>query len=370
MSIKIFHTADLHIGMKFNAYPEPVRGMLQQARSKVLGRMVSLANESNCNLFVISGDLFHNIKGIDKKTIAQCAHELNLFQGECVLLLPGNHDYYQEIIGFWQVFKKDADDKLIFLGREEPVSLSNYGLDVTIYPAPCHSKHSDTHNLGWISGATIDTGQINIGVAHGSLEGLSPDLDTRYYYMTAKDLERLPMDVWLLGHTHVAWPVGRSVRDWRMFNPGTPEPDGLDCRHQGHAWLIEVDDKHVVTAELVQTGTFRFIDEHHSITCSDDLERLQGALLSENPETLVARIHLTGRVPEETYEYLRIVAKALEQKLACLFLDDFELGIKISSDKIAREFTDGSFPQQLLHALADDEDALQMACELMMEVRA
>jgi len=38
-------------------------------------------------------------------------------------------------------------------------------------------------------------------------------------------------------------------------------------------------------------------------------------------------------------------------------------------EKINQEFTEGSFPQQLLKALADDEDAMQMAYELIMGVR-
>ena len=64
MSIKIFHTADLHIGIKYNSYPEPISSALQQSRLDVLEKMVNLANEQECNLFVVAGDLFHNIKGI------------------------------------------------------------------------------------------------------------------------------------------------------------------------------------------------------------------------------------------------------------------------------------------------------------------
>ena len=115
MSVKILHTADLHIGMKFNGYPEPIRGKLQEARIEVLARMIQRANEENCDLFVIAGDLFHNIKGIDKGTIARTAEHLNGFLGECVLILPGNHDYDNDMIELWEVFKKNASDKILLL---------------------------------------------------------------------------------------------------------------------------------------------------------------------------------------------------------------------------------------------------------------
>ncbi|MGI6453670.1 MAG: metallophosphoesterase [Syntrophomonadaceae bacterium] len=84
MPIKIFHTADLHIGMKFNNYQEPIRTKLQQVRLEVLKKMLLKANEENCNLFVVAGDLFHNIKGINKKTIVQTAEYMEEFQGEGV----------------------------------------------------------------------------------------------------------------------------------------------------------------------------------------------------------------------------------------------------------------------------------------------
>ena len=369
MPIKIFHTADLHIGMKFNSYPEPVKSQLQQARLEVLPKMLSIANKENCHLFVVAGDLFHNIKGINKKTIVQTAQYLEEFQGECVLVLPGNHDYDNDRIDLWDTFQKNVGDKTIFLNQEAPVSLTDYGLEVTVYPAPCHSKHSDTNNIGWIGEQEVDPQHLNIGIAHGSLQGVSPDIDSSYFYMTLQELENLPLDLWLLGHTHVVYPAHESVKDWKIFNPGTPEPDGLDCRHNGHAWLINVDDHKRITADLVSTGTYHFLDEHYPITNADDLDRLQTALLKEGPETTIARIHLSGRVSGDTYSYRQEIYQALEQSLAHLIIDDFNLGIKITPEKISQEFTEGSFPQQLLKALADDEDAMQMAYELILGVK-
>ena len=68
MPLKIFHTADLHIGMRFNNYPANIRDCLIEARFKVLDKMVQMANDQQCNLFVIAGDLFNNIS-IPKRDI-------------------------------------------------------------------------------------------------------------------------------------------------------------------------------------------------------------------------------------------------------------------------------------------------------------
>ena len=103
------------------------------------------------------------------------------FQGECVLVLPGNHDYENDMIDLWKTFREKANDKTIFLNQEVPVSLTDYGLDATVYPAPCHSKQSYTNNIDWIAEHEVDPEHISIGIAHGSLQGVSPDPDSKYF---------------------------------------------------------------------------------------------------------------------------------------------------------------------------------------------
>lgn len=372
MAIKIFHTADLHIGMKYNSYPEKVREMLQQARLEVLEKMVEMANEQQCNLFVVAGDLFHNIKGINKKTIAQAAKYLEAFQGECVLIIPGNHDYDNDMIDLWKTFKEHIADKIVFLNQEVPVSLDNYGLDITVYPAPCHSKHSDVNNINWIREhkLNIDPLQINIGIAHGALEGISPDLTSSYFYMTREELENIPLDLWLLGHTHVTYPPSQSLKEWQIFNPGTPEPDGLDCKHGGNAWIITIDEQKKTSATRMDTGIYRFLDKEFTVSSSGELDEMKSLLLSNNPNNTVARLKITGRVDEDTLRYYRQeLSKEIESALAYLIIDVSQLGLRINQEKINKEFIEGSFPQQFLSALADDEEALQMAYDLVMGVK-
>jgi len=367
--IKIFHTADLHIGMKFSSYPEPIKSYLHQARVDVLANMVQIANQEKCNLFVIAGDLFDKITGIDKKTINQAAAAIEAFHGECVVVMPGNHDYDNNMIELWGIFNKATSDKILYVNEERPYSLNDYGIDAVVYPAPCHSKHSSTNNIGWIKNETINQEQINIGIGHGAIVGLSPDMDSSYYNMTMDELYNVPVDLWLLGHTHITYPLQLSVTSEKIFNPGTPEPDGLDCKHRGNAWIISIDDKKKITADRVTTGTYKFIDSEYEIKERDDLDSILSSLQNNDPSKTIARILLKGRVDEDVFNYRQETYKAIEQAIAYLRVDDSSLGIKITSDKIHKEFSDGSFPQQLLLALSDEEDTLQLAYELIMEVK-
>ena len=367
--IKIFHTADIHIGMKFNNYPEPIKGYLQEARMDVLGNMIKIANEEKCSLFVIAGDLFDKITGIDKRTIGRITAALNDFQGECVLVMPGNHDYDNGMIELWDSFNKAASEKIIFINEERAYSLENYGLNAVIYPAPCHSKHSSTNNLQWIKEEKADDNYINIGIAHGALEGLSPDLDNSYYNMSIKELQNIPIDLWLLGHTHITYPGKSPITNEKIFNPGTPEPDGLDCKHKGQAWIITIDDSKKTNAELIQTGTYKFTDKTYTIEDRDDLDRILDELKNDEPGKTIARITLIGSVDEGVFEYRQEVYSSIEKSIIYLIVEDSDFKMKITTEKIHKEFSDGSFPQELLLSLSDEEDTLQLAYELIMEVR-
>jgi len=366
--LKIFHTADLHIGMKFNSYPDDIRGCLMEARFDVLDKMVQMANERLCNLFVVAGDLFNNIN-IPKRDIYRVIKSLEGFDGECVLIMPGNHDYDNGMIDLWDTFKKNMSDKILYLDEEKPFSLEQYGLDVMVYPAPCHSRHSDVNNIGWIKDNEEFVSQLcHIGIAHGSLEGISPDIDKNYYFMSKKELEDTPVDIWLLGHTHVSYPDNDTVNDWRIFNPGVPEPDGLDCGHEGYAWVITVDSDKLIKAEKVATGIYRFYDEQFQINDDDEFYKIRDTVLKDNPDKKVIRLTLKGRVSGDTFNDRLKLYDELHDKTAYTIIDDSGLGIKVTEEIIDKEFTSGSFPHRFLNELADDDEALQIAYELIRGV--
>jgi hypothetical protein len=285
------------------------------------------------------------------------------------LILPGNHDYDNGMIELWTSIRDNLPERVLIINEEKTYSLDDYGIEATIYPAPCHAKHSETNNLGWIKEESIDEDRFNIGIGHGAITDISPDLNNQYFSMTLEELNRTPLDLWLIGHTHIIYPTNESVRDVKVFNPGTPEPDGLDCKHKGHAWIISIDDDKKIIADRIMTGTYKFIDKEYEVEDKDDLDDLMNELLLDNPEMTIARITLKGRIDEDTMDYYKEVYDNLNNHLAFLMTDVNDLGIKITTDKIHKEFSDGSFPQELLMSLSNDEDTLQLAYELIMEVR-
>ncbi|WP_455381783.1 metallophosphoesterase family protein, partial [Salinispira pacifica] len=195
--VRILHTADLHLGMKFAGYPQ-VRDRLSAARFDALDRIVESANREQCSLLTIGGDLFDRPR-VGAAEVERAAESLSRFEGEAVLVLPGNHDYVAPESELWTRFRRAAGDRTILLDRPEPVDLRPFGPSAALYPAPCTARRSAVNNIGWIAPDSLLEGvDLHIGIAHGSLQGLSPDPELNYYPMSREELLSRPVDLWLL----------------------------------------------------------------------------------------------------------------------------------------------------------------------------
>lgn len=365
MTVKIFHTGDIHLGMKFTSYPDTVRELLAESRYLTLEKMVNKANEMKCNLFVVAGDLF-NTTQIPKRDIDRTVNILDKFLGNCVLVMPGNHDYDNGMVELWKDFNNHHRENILYLGEMKPFDLKDYGLDVIVYPAPCHAKHSKENNLQWIKDTNIlEDDKYHIGIAHGALEGISPDLAGEYFYMGKEELEEVPVDIWLLGHTHVSYPTSDNVLNWKVYNAGTPEPDGLNYKHVGEAWVITIDRAKKIKAEKLETGNYRFFDKYFDIKDDDDLEEVRNRVLAGESNKKIIRLTLNGRVTHDTYTNIRGFYQELEKEITYLIIEDSKLRVRINSDTIEKEFTQGSFPYEFLNRLIDDDESLQIAYDLI-----
>lgn len=357
--MKILHTADLHIGMKFKNY-STFAERLCAARTETLNRLIDTANRAKCDLFVITGDLFDSLY-VPKKQIEMVCRVLSRFSGAAVLVLPGNHDCYDGSGRLWKTFEEYASEHTHILHTFQPFLLEELG--AAVHGAYCECPHSANNHIGDI---TPKDGYLNIALGHGSLEGLSPDGEQKYFPMTRRALEESTMDLWLIGHTHVRYPDADHAGG-RIFNAGTPEPDGWDCTHGGNAWLIGLSADKQIRARAVRCGSYRFYDRSACVVSEDDMENLLHELREAEGEHKLLRLALSGNCEENVwerrekyFEQIRETACYMEERY-----DGFHRRIKI--DEILREFPEGSFPYRLLSYVAEDEDTLRIAYEMIKE---
>lgn len=375
--IRLFHTADLHLGLKFTrgGYAPALRERLVARRLESLRGMIELAHERSCQVFVIAGDLF-DTPLVAKGLVREAASILARFEG-IVAVLPGNHDYVQEEDPLWPTFVDALGERHHLLQRETPCDLREQGIPLVLFPGVCGSRHSRTNAVGWVPGALASLDLPDevrrVGIAHGSLEGLSPDFGGDYFPMTKGELESTGLDLWLLGHTHARFPDRDRFEGERVLFPATPEPDGFDCRHAGHAWIIELDSDGAVRGESVRTGAHRFRTVVKTITSEADLEAVKAEFGTFSANEDLAKLILSGRLPGDLFEGRGEWLGAMEKSVLYLESDLSGLHREIRASDIGREFTIGSFPHRLLGGLAesgDDADALQLAWDLVKEARS
>jgi DNA repair exonuclease SbcCD nuclease subunit len=370
--LKVLQTGDVHLGMTHRSrnYPDPVRQQLIDARFNTLARLVDHANEEQCHLFLVTGDLFHRTlvsEAIIKKTV----DILHKFQGNCVAVLPGNHDFDDGIGRLWTTFRDYAKEEIILLTETQPYHLDEYGLDAVLYPGPCHRQHSGENRLAWIKNLTQrPQATWHLGAAHGALSGVSPDFDQQYFPMTEDELRRLAMNHWFLGHTHIRYPDLDEVQDTIFTYNGTPEPDGFDCSHGGYAWIVELNPDGSKRCRSLPAGTFRFRDLAWDVKNEEDLLRHTAELTTHGEKTLV-KLRLKGSLPREAYAIRGRIMQQLDESLFYLEWDDQGLIMEITAKDIGEEFSEGSLPYLLLSRLEEQgkNEALQLAYQLIKEVR-
>lgn len=368
MSLKIMHTGDIHLGMKFNQYPR-ISQKLEKSRYQALKNVIKKANQKNCNLLAVAGDLFDktNIKESDiKKTV----NILDKFAGDAVLVLPGNHDYSDGINRLWDNFKANIKGKILVLDEKKVYKLDQFGLSAAVYPAPCETKLSAENNLNWIKKlAEKEKAKYQLGLAHGALAGFSPDLNDNYFKMTREELLDIDLDLWFLGHSHLSYPQQDKVINQKIFNNGTPEPDGMDCKHPGYAWFIELEENKDIKAERIKTGNYHFSDLKRKINSEVELQNLVKKILSAEPENKILRLKLKGELKREIFAEKDNYLKKLRDQCFYTKIDQSALNIKIDQDLIAEEFAENSFPYQLLTELKHNDQALNLAYKMLKEVQ-
>lgn len=376
--IKIFVTGDNHFGKKYDRYPE-ICDRLVDNRFVCFEKMIEKAEQEGCDIFAVTGDLFDNCSSIRKSDVERVVRILAGFAGR-VLVLPGNHDYYTGEEKVWKDFDdalRTCDNNIIRLDRFEPYPIEIAEETVVIYPAFCRSKHSRENNLGWIKEMSVPkSGQINVGMAHGAIEGVTPDMQKEYFLMTEPELQAIPMDVWLVGHTHIPYPGGLSedeeIGGYRIFNAGTHAQTDLHNNTRGYGFIISVDkqgDKAQVSAKKYQSGTIFFYDIAVRVSSAegDSLEALLQEKLDPLEAESVVRLTVTGSVVSEEYSRRRELYKKYCDRFLSWELQDDELHEEITLDRVREEFAESSFAAKLMEALQGDQTELQMAYELLQE---
>lgn len=367
MPLRILHTADNHIGLSFAKYPDVVRDRLLEERFTALEGLVQTANERQTHFLVVAGDLFDK-QTVTKKLVERAAGVLAAFEGEHVLVLAGNHDYFEGRENkLWNWFQ-DASEGTNVLALLE-TSAKEFECDdvrVRFYACPCPSKHGKKHMIGWVTEEEKEDGVLHIGIAHGNVEGLGLDADQRYFNMNEQELRSAGVHTWLLGHIHVPAPppgtTGRPV----YFMSGIHTPDSVKCTHPGHAWWIEMSRDGTCRHERLTTGGVQFLRLQRSLENIDQVQALQAECEGFDAPNTVLDLQLTGRLKEDDTRELNRLCDSWGQEFLH-FTRETDIAPVLDAAAIAMKFPEGTLPNAWLHSLLANEDYAEDA-HLALEI--
>jgi DNA repair exonuclease SbcCD nuclease subunit len=300
---------------------------------------------------------------------------LSCFNGT-VVVLPGNHDYYDKDVKVWQYFKDvmTSYDNIMLLAEYHPYKLSANGEDVVLYPALCTSLHSTPgqNNLGWIKETEIENdGAYHIGVAHGAVEGETIDNEGQYFLMKRSELEGIPVDAWFIGHTHVPFPRNLTeeyATGNKIFNAGTHVQTDVACNTEGLCFVVEIAEDKSVRAKKVVSGNLRFHRKNIEVV-AEKMEQILIDELKECTDNSVVEVILTGAVTIDEYEERHQILTSVLSRFLEGTYNDYKLSKLISKELIDAEFSETSFSAKFLTSLLDDPKEAQLAYELLESLK-
>ena len=189
--------------------------------------------------------------------------------------------------------------------------------------------------------------------------------------MKRSELESIPVDTWLIGHTHVPFPRNLTeefTSGNKIFNAGTHVQTDVSCNTEGLCFIVEIDDNKTVKAKKVVSGNLRFYRKNIAVIAGE-MENILNRELADIDDNSVVDIILTGAVSAEEYtDKNKIIDNALSRFVEGTY-NDYALSKLISKELIESEFPETSFSAGLLTSLLDEPKEAQLAYELLKSLK-
>ena len=266
--IKILHSGDWHLDAPFQGRTAQQAEFLRRELLKIPGKLAALCKEENCDVVLLSGDLFDGPYTPDTfKVVYDALRSMEV----PVFITPGNHDFVSPespyVREFWpenvHIFKNS---------HVEWVDLPALGLRVYgagFQSMDCESLLQDFHAEG-----------NAVGVFHGD----PTQIHSPYNPVTKTQVSQSGLRYLALGHVHKGdtFQAGQTLCAW----PGCPMGRGWDEEGEKGALIAELSD--TVAVRFVPLNGPKFYD------LSVDASAGVGSVLPGAASSDFYRVTLTG----------------------------------------------------------------------------
>jgi len=234
MSVRLLHTADVHLGATFRVLGDRGREQRRQLEA-TFARVVTLAIAEQVDVMLIAGDLFDSVPAA-RAHLGFAAQELRRLgdAGISACAIAGNHDPLGEgSAGVWRDLATAVPS----------VALFGSSLEARVFPELDLTVVGRSRQQGLSAESPLDglpvrrTTRFVVALAHGSVQ--RPDVPAQFGQITHEEIQRTAVDYLALGDWHSARDVGcGGVSAWYS---GAPEMIDLDEPDSGNVCLVTLD---------------------------------------------------------------------------------------------------------------------------------
>ena len=277
--IKILHSGDWHLDAPLQGRTEEQAACLRGELGKIPGKLAELCREENCDLVLLSGDLFD---GAYTQATYRTVYDALADMQVPVFISPGNHDYLSPD----SPYERELWPENVHIFKKQQISWVDVeALGLRVYGAgfqsmDCPSVLEDFTAEG-----------LAVGVFHGD----PTQRNSPYNPVTKAQAEQSGLTYLALGHVHKAdaFRVGQTLCAW----PGCPMGRGWDEPGEKGALIVTLEDR--AQLRFVPLGGPRFFD------LTVDMEKGVASVLPGVPNSDFYRVTLTGEGEEVDLDGLR-----------------------------------------------------------------
>ncbi len=242
--IKLLHSADWHLDAPMSGHSPKNAEYLRRQQKAIPDKIIRLAAAEQCDLMLLSGDLFDG--AYSQETLRSAQKALSQ-AGIPVFISPGNHDYICPDSPYMQ---SGWPDNVHIFKEPKIESVALPELDCKIYGAgynamDCPALLQDFQAAG--------EERWHIGVFHGEAETANGS----YCPITREQIRDSALSYLALGHIHKngSTPGGETLCAW----PGCPMGHGFDELGIKGVLIVTLDE--TVQPKFMPLDTPRFYDE-------------------------------------------------------------------------------------------------------------
>lgn len=353
-SIKIVHTADLHLTNPDNITVN-IRRQLAIDALQVFYKIIDFCIDFKPDLLLIAGDLF-SIPNESYSFSKQIFEKFLEIPDTKVMISPGNHDY---LITSSPYFTDELPDNVYIFSDNMKITLEK--INTNIFGAGFITRYIKES----IFKPTDESELINLCIMHGDVT----NSQTEYNPISGNALEKSNFDYVALGHIHSYSGIHKIGKTSYAY-PGTPQGQGFD----------EIDEKGIIYGTISKDFTdlkfksmckrifseFSF-DITESTSASETymsileyIKEKYGELYKDN----LYKINLTGIKKENTHLYQNYIYDNLSNTLFYCEINDLtKPDLTYFKSNIDEMTVKGIFIKKMLDIIENNNDSNKKIAE-------